>query len=506
MAAPSPSMERPHKSGRGSGPPVILRAELHYGSPVFGYALALALIIVTGALRLALMREQPGGPALAPFLLFYPAIAVASFLAGAGPGLLATVLSAVFAAVLFPETPAPGSWIALAVLGPLSASGFAHLRLLRDQHRAAAKELASFKFIGDHASDWILLLDDTGHIRYANIRACTELGWTSAELAGRHIETLVPESEQASVEALLETARSGAARPIELTFVRRDNTPASIELGCTAVHTGADRVIHAAARDISERRRIERERRRIEERLREVRHWESLGVLAGGLAHDFNNLLTSILGYASLAKESLAPRHEAHAMLDNIVVAGERSADLVRLLLATAGYRPRYNETLQLDRLLDATLTNRPLPPSISVVRDTESAVFRGDRRSFETLLWSLISNAAESYGAEAGVVRVTIRSGSPSPSASSRVSFEEGDTGTEECLGIIVEDRGCGIAADVLERAFDPFFSTKLPGRGLGLPAVRGIVRAYSGRLRLETAPGAGTRVEVWLPKTKLD
>lgn len=481
----------------GASSPVILRSRLHYGSPLFGYTLAIALTVVTGSVRVALIHEQPG----APFLFFYPAIALASFLAGVGPGLLSTFLGAVFAFLLFPEPPMPLSWIALAVLGPLFSSGFAHLRLLRDQHRTNARELASFKLIGDHASDWILLLDSAGRIRYANLRACTELGWTAAELTGRSIESLVPEGERSGLNNLLEAARSGVARPIELTFLQRDQATLCVELGCTGVQTGENQVIHAAARNISERKRIERERRSIEEKLREVRHWESLGLMAGGLAHDFNNLLTSILGYASLAKNALPPGHEVRGMLDNIIGAGEKSAELVRMLLATAGYRPRSHEHLQLDQLLDSILSNRAFPTNVSIRREVESAVFSGDRRLLETLLWSLISNAAESYGPEGGVVHITVRSG-PAPNFPN-ASFEDGDLAPGRCLGFIVEDNGCGMTPEVLERAFDPFFSTKLPGRGLGLPAVRGIVRAYSGKLVLWTEPGRGTRVEVWLPIT---
>jgi PAS domain S-box-containing protein len=461
---------------------------MHYGAPLFGYSLAFALIAVTGALRLSLIKEQPS----APFLLFYPAVAVASFLAGVGPGLMAIVLGALFAILFFPEAPAPPSWIALAVLGPLFATGFAHLRHLRDRHLAAARELASFKFIGDHASDWILVLDESGHIRYANLRACADLGWTCQELTARHIDSLVPESQRTVLKTVLETSKSGVANPIELIFEHRDKTPLLIELGCTAVRTKEDHVIYAVARDIGARKQIE-------QKLLEVRHWESLGVLAGGLAHDFNNLLTSILGYATLAKDALPTGHEVLPMLDTIVSAGERSADLVRMMLASAGYRPRYNERLDLDRLLDWMLASRPLPPNVRVSREVEATFFTGDRRSFDTLLWSLISNAAEAYGKNEGVVHVTIRSGA-APLAP-EATFEEGDPGPGECLGIIVEDRGCGMGPDVLDRAFDPFFSTKFTGRGLGLPAVRGIVRAYSGKLLLVTAAGRGTRVEVWLP-----
>jgi signal transduction histidine kinase len=127
-----------------------------------------------------------------------------------------------------------------------------------------------------------------------------------------------------------------------------------------------------------------------------------------------------------------------------------------------------------------------------------------GDRRAFETLLWSLIMNAAEAYGEKGGDVRVTIRQGLPSYAAGA--SFEEGDPDPGECLCLAVEDAGSGMPPEVLERAFDPFYTTKFTGRGLGLPAVRGIVRAHSGKLWLRTEPGKGTRVEVWLPATTLE
>jgi PAS domain S-box-containing protein len=435
-----------------------------------------------------------------PFLFFYPGIVIASFLGGVGPGLAAIVMAAAYTYVLSPYPAAPRNWIALAVLGPLMATGFSYLRSLRDRDRANTRELANFKLIGDHASDWILLIDESGFIRYVNLKASTDLGWTDRELIGRPVESLVGEAQRTLLSATLEQVKAGsggALKPIEFTFERRDHSPALMELGCTAVRTGKELVIHAAARDIGERRRIEK-------KLQEIRHWESLGVLAGGLAHDFNNLLTSMLGNASLAKNILPPRHETEPMLDAVIVSAERSSELVRMLLATSGYRSRHSEALHLDELLDWTLANRPLPPQIRVATEAAVTTFRGDRHAFETLLWSLISNAAEAYGEKAGEIRVAIRFGHATiPPREARVaSFEEGDPGSGECLAIVVEDHGSGMSPEILDRAFDPFFSTRFTGRGLGLPAVRGIVRAYSGKLLLETAVGEGTRVEVWLPK----
>ncbi|HEY3824707.1 MAG TPA: ATP-binding protein [Bryobacteraceae bacterium] len=479
-------------TNNGSPAPVILSAKLHYGSPLFGYILALALISVTGVVRMALMER---GYSVFPFVFFYPALALASFLGGVGPGLASTVMSAIFAFFFFPYATAPMNWIALAILGPLSVQGFAHLRDIVERNRAIAHELVNFKFISDHASDWILLLNESGQIQYINLKASQDLGWPEEDLTGRNIESLVPESQRPILTAALAQAKSGTGKLVELAFERRDKSLALMELGCTGVRTEKDYVIYASARDIGERKQIEKQ-------LQEIRYWESLGALAGGLAHDFNNLLTSILGNSSLAKDIIPPAHEAAPLLEGIMSSAERSSDLVRMLLATAGYRSRYSEPLQLDELLDWTLANRTLPINVRIEREVAETTFMGDRRAFETLFWSLISNAAEAYGPGGGDVRVAIRFGPAPPKRP--ISFEEGDAGDGQCLGIVVEDRGSGMSAQVLKRAFDPFFSTKFTGRGLGLPAVRGIVRAYSGKLLLETAVGQGTRVEIWLPVSK--
>jgi PAS domain S-box-containing protein len=477
----------------GSGLKGRFRARVYYGSPLRGYSLAVAFFLFACLLRVVQLR----GGFQTPFLALYLAIALVSFLAGVGPGLATLILGVLFANRFVGHPLAPVNWIALAVFGPSAVLGFAHLRQIREQGLAAARELARFKFMGDHASDWILLLRESGHIIYANRRAFGDMGWSDGELVGRRLESLVPEEQRARLAALLKGSMSGAVNPIEIAFERVDGSVATMELGCTAVLTPDDRVIYAVARDVGERKSIDR-------KLQEVRRWESLGVLAGGIAHDFNNMLTSILGNASLAKELVPADHELSPLLAGIVSASERSADLVRLLLATSGYRSRSSESAQLDQVLNWVLANRQLPPRVRVLSDVGPAPLSGDRRAFETLLWSLIMNAAEAYGDQGGDVQVTIRHGLPSYTAGA--SFEEGEPGPEECLCLIVEDAGSGMPPEVLDRAFDPFYSTKFTGRGLGLPAVRGIVRAHSGKLWLRTEPGKGTRVEVWLPAMKLE
>jgi signal transduction histidine kinase len=224
------------------------------------------------------------------------------------------------------------------------------------------------------------------------------------------------------------------------------------------------------------------------------------------LAHEFNNQFTSILGNVSLARETVPPDHESQEMLNAVIEASRRATDLVQMMLVTAGYKPRGKERLELAEVVNSAIRNRPLPDNVRIRTESEDVVVSGDRQTFETLFWSLISNAAESYGDGEGEVLVTIREGTPPRRMPDTVIVEEGRERQGNWVEIAVEDKGAGMARDVVDRAFEPFYSSKFAGRGLGLPAVRGIVRAYEGKLILATAPGKGTRVEVWLPKDDQD
>jgi two-component system cell cycle sensor histidine kinase/response regulator CckA len=470
-----------------------LSPRFHYGSPVSGYALAFIFVLLCGTARMALHGK---GPVVAPFLFFYPAICLASFLGGTGPGLFVVLGGVAFGAAVLPVPPLPVSWIALTLTGPLLARGFAHLRELRERNHATALECARFGFIIDHASDWLLLTGENGEIEYVNRSASRQLGFEAAELSGRRLGEFVPENQKCLLAETLAKCQTGTPVTTELTFQRRNGSTVTVEAGYTAVKTGRETVLHVAARDITERREMEA-------KLREAQKWESLGVMAGGLAHDFNNLLTSILGNASLAREFLPPAHPAVSLLVALEQSGERSAELVRLMLATAGHRGKQTEKVPLATILTQTLAKRQLPHSVVLHTEVVGPEQCADHTLVSTLLDGLIWNAAEAYGSSSGEVRVRICAGPPPTLGPA--SFEEGRVASDHCLGIWVEDRGCGMTEDVLARAFDPFFSTKFMGRGLGLPAVRGLVRAYSGKLWLRTRPGEGTAVGVWLPNELL-
>ncbi len=453
------------------------------------YVVALALVVLCAVGRMAFVE---GPHPVAPFLLFYPAIAGAAYLGGRGPGFLVIAGSAVFGLFVFPVFPTAASWIALAVFGGAFAVGFAVLRDQRHLSDAILAESARLSFVVEHVSDWIFMVNEEGRISYANRAACRHLGIPLDQLRGKSLGSLEAEPRTGGLLGLVQACDKGPVSPAEVVFARPDGGKIAAEVSCTSIPVSSGRVIHVAARDITERKQLD-------QKVREARQWESLGALTGGLAHDFNNLLTAIMGNASLARELVATDPEAVELLLSVENAGDRCAALIRLMLSTSGYRPRNTERLRLDRLLDEAVRSRSLPAGVEVRLQAEPCEIDSDRTTMETLLSGLIANAAESYGVAPGKVTVTVFHGD-APHLEPG-NFCEGEIRDVKYVGIVVEDHGCGMTLETMERAFNPFFTTKFTGRGLGLPAVRGIVRAHSGILWMRTAPREGTRVEVWLP-----
>ena len=240
------------------------------------------------------------------------------------------------------------------------------------------------------------------------------------------------------------------------------------------------------------------ERKRFSERLQHAQKLESIGVLAGGIAHDFNNLLTGILGNASLLLDELPPHSANQEMAQEIVKASESAADLTRQLLAYAGkgrfvmHLVNLSEQIISSRALLSRLISHNVELEFHLCPDLPA--LEADAIQMQQIVMNLVINAAESYG-ERGRGRVTV--------TTSLETIEAGYPDMEPGPYVIlaVQDFGSGMSPEVRARIFDPFFTTKFTGRGLGLSAVHGIMRAHRGHLRLDTVLGEGTTFRLFLP-----
>jgi nitrogen-specific signal transduction histidine kinase/CheY-like chemotaxis protein len=245
-------------------------------------------------------------------------------------------------------------------------------------------------------------------------------------------------------------------------------------------------------RDISEQRRAETERRELEVQALRAQQFEALGVLAGGIAHDFNNLLMTILGRAGLVRAAGAARAVDAALradLDEMEAMATRAATLCRQLLAYAG-----KGVAQID-VVDLAAVARAMEPMLELTMSKrialtraygEGALIVGDAGQIRQVIVNLVTNAAEAIGDRAGTVAL-------------RISREADPGGGSAVLEVV--DDGAGMDEATRARMFDPFFTSKVTGRGLGLAVVQGIVLAHRGSIRVESAPGAGTTLRLAFP-----
>ena len=299
-----------------------------------------------------------------------------------------------------------------------------------------------------------------------------------------------------SLDYRLQTAKGGLVWIHDLVQVVRDSN-------------GIAQRLRGLMLDHTERRQVQLDRERMEEKLLQVQKLEGLGVLAGGIAHDFNNLLTGILGNASLIQMELASDHKLRSRIDSVVSAANRAADLTRQLLAYSGKGRFVVTTIHLSdhirEIVELLKASVPKKVVLDLDLDDEIPSIDADSAQLQQVIMNLVINGAEAITERMGKVSVL----------TGEVKFER-DTVPPLVGGhtlepgnyvfLRVEDNGCGMDKESFTRIFDPFFSTKPAGRGLGMAAVLGIVRGHNGGIAIESTVGKGTIFRVYFPVTTMD
>ena len=257
------------------------------------------------------------------------------------------------------------------------------------------------------------------------------------------------------------------------------------------------KVVLATVRDITYRKRSE-------ERLRDTQKLESLGVLAGGVAHDFNNLLTSILGHADLACQDLPPGSPVRASLDSIQRASHQAADLCRQLLAYSGKGRFVIGPVNLRDVVDemTRILNVSMPEGIALTAEVSghAAPIQADGTQIRQVAMNLIINAGEAMQGRAGAVHVSVGQADLDRAALDGM-WASPESAPGSFAFVEVTDQGCGMDASTKARIFEPFFSTKFTGRGLGMAAVLGIVWGHKGAIGIESVLDQGTTVKAYFP-----
>lgn len=254
--------------------------------------------------------------------------------------------------------------------------------------------------------------------------------------------------------------------------------------------------------DITSQRKAENEKILIEAQMARTQNLEALGTMAGGIAHDFNNLLQGILGNAALLCQELEPGTSEAGKAEMILAAAEQSADLCTQMMDFAGIKPVSHEPIDINQVIRdlVVLLQTHFAKDVKLQMGLSSGipVVLGDKSQIRQVIMNLVLNGAESIDGS-GEVRISTEQVNCQRSDFSENLLEE-NPGDGYYLLIRVEDTGSGMDSHTVSRIFDPFFSTRKTGRGLGLAAVLGIIRAHSGVITVDSAPGKGTVFRVYL------
>jgi PAS domain S-box-containing protein len=371
--------------------------------------------------------------------------------------------------------------------------------LLSDRELRESEE--KFKSLAESAQDAIIKIDRDGRVRYWNGAAERIFGWSASEIMGQDVHSfLAPERYlEESTKGLLEFRKTGAGpvlgKVVELRALRKDHREIPVELSISGVFLHGSWNAICIARDVTERKKLE-------EQLLHSQKMDAIGSLAGGVAHDFNNILTAIIGYGNILKMKMRPDDPLLPPVDAILSSSERAAQLTKSLLTFGRKQVIRPVPIDLNRLVRNVeeILKRLIGEDIdfSTRLCDDAPVVTADAGQVEQVLMNLATNARDAMP-DGGALSISTR------------VFEMGE-GFVRAHGfgkpgkyarIEVSDTGAGMDEETRKKIFEPFFSTKGPGKGtgLGLAIAYGIVKQHDGFIDVSSEPGKGTTFRIYLP-----
>ena len=340
------------------------------------------------------------------------------------------------------------------------------------------------------SEDGLVVIGTDGLIRFTNPAAEHLLQQTGTELLGAPFGYSMVQGETR-----------------EINIQHQDTQTTPVEMRVVPIEWENEPAYLTSLRDLTERRKAEKERQRHETERQYAQKLESLGVLAGGIAHDFNNLLMSIVARAGLALRSLASDSPAREHLHIIEKSGLRGGELANQMLTFAGKTQLDFQTIALHQFLKEikSFLRSTVSKRITLTFNLSGDLLpiRGDRSQLRQLLMNIVMNAAEAIGDQEGTIQIST-STVDTATQDFRHYHIMGDLPWGPCISLKIQDTGSGIKPELIPKIFDPFFSTKFPGRGLGLASLLGIACGHGAAIAVHSIIGQGTEFLFLFPITK--
>jgi len=371
----------------------------------------------------------------------------------------------------------------------------------RASEASSARERATRTLL-DATTDAVMLCEADGTVVVTNTAGARRFALSPDELVGTNVFKLMPPAVmEARHERRAEVARTGDPMRFQ---DERDGRVLENTIYPVASSAGAPTRFAIFSQDITDRKQAEKNQRELEVLLQRAQKLESLGILAGGIAHDFNNILTGLLGNADLALCQLPADSPLNPLLQDVKKEARRAADLTNQMLAYSGHGKFVVEDVDVNAMVEDMSSllgsSTSKKAELRYILAPELPAVRADATQIQQILLNLVSNASDALGESEGLV--TVRTYETECGSGCLVCASLGSELPEgRYVTIEVTDDGCGMDDETRSLIFDPFFTTKFTGRGLGLAAVQGIVRAHEGAILVASESGKGTTFKVLLP-----
>ena len=376
------------------------------------------------------------------------------------------------------------------------------------ERKQVEEELQKLASVVRYSNELVNLATLDGKMVFLNEAGSEMLGIYPEEVEHTHILQVIPDHLLEMVQTeLLPALLAGGTWEGELQFrnlkTGKLTDVHAITFTITDPGTGAPLFLANISLDITERKQAEEERKKLEAQLIQSHKMEALGTLAGGIAHDFNNILSAIIAYAERGMLGVSDLDKVRKNIDEILKVSNRARDLVKQILAFS--RRTKHEYIQIK--LDATIKeslkmlSAILPKSIEIRQNLlANGHVLADSTQIHQVVMNLCSNAAQAIGERGGLLEISLN----------KADIHEGSEALTlglapgPYLRLSISDSGHGMPADIQERIFDPYFTTKEKGRGtgLGLSVVHGIVKSHKGTITCKSIPGEGSTFDVYLPE----
>ena len=361
-----------------------------------------------------------------------------------------------------------------------------------------------YRTVIEQSNDMIWTLDRKGNLTFYNERSEELSGHRLKDWLGKSFVPLILEEDITIVLDAFKKTLNGKPQHYEVQVKKRNGNILILSVNTAPImkDSEVDGTI-SFGRDITERKRAEEEKAKLEGKLRQAQKMEAIGTLAGGIAHDFNNILFPIIGYTEMTIEDVPAGSNARKNLDEVLKATKRARDLVQQILTFSRRSEHEIKPIGVQVIIKEALEliSSLLPATIEIHQniDNNCGLILADPGQIHQVIMNLCTNAYHAMEEKGGILKVNL----------SNIELKTDDlTGSDITPGpylfLKVGDTGQGMEKDVIERIFDPYFTTKNKdkGTGLGLAVVYGIVKEYGGDIRVYSEPGNGTVFTIYLPQ----